>query len=342
MRNWIFIIIMATLISCKGKDEKSGSGNDDLKEVTTVPGEDQESREMKRHSVREWGVGFEYAEDLEIFTGELAPNAPVINIYPEKLSQDPPFGVHEDPALSYIAVLPNGFGVDAPAGRRIPLVEWEGAAPVHFNVDPGESVVYLLENGEPWAYSFRFQENPEKWNDYGSIFVHFGIRNFEAECEEREDGEKIAMEDCDPLAGNVIKYFGDVKETEAALLMQVLQSMYFFSESGEREETSDLIRVTHPAENEKITSPVKIKGEARGYWFFEGDAPMEIMNNSNMVLGRGAITAEGDWMTEEFVPFTATVDYDATGAEEGYIVFRRSNASGKPEHDRSYRLKVRF
>jgi len=104
----------------------------------------------------------------------------------------------------------------------------------------------------------------------------------------------------------------------------------------------DLLLIEQPSKNAEITSPLKITGKARGSWYFEADFPIEIVNEEGRVLAETYATARGNWMTQEFVPFTAEVEFDIKGSEKGSIIFRRANASGLPENDRSYRLPVSF
>lgn len=105
----------------------------------------------------------------------------------------------------------------------------------------------------------------------------------------------------------------------------------------------DLIKIEKPLPNMDISSPLKVKGEARGQWFFEGDFPVVLEDSNGKTLARGVAKAQGRWMTSEFVPFELTLTYDDVPDDErGYLVFQRSNASGLPEHDRSFRLPVLF
>lgn len=110
----------------------------------------------------------------------------------------------------------------------------------------------------------------------------------------------------------------------------------------EMEKVSDTIRVKQPERNSAISSPLTIEGEARGYWFFEATAPVEIVDEMNNILGTGYIEAEGEWMTENFVPFSGKVDFDPSGAEKGLLVLHRSNPSGLPGNDHSIKIPLKF
>lgn len=104
----------------------------------------------------------------------------------------------------------------------------------------------------------------------------------------------------------------------------------------------DLIFASNIQAGDKIQNPVLVRGEARGYWFFEASFPVEVRDGSGNVLGRGIATAEGEWMTEEFVPFFATIEFSPGGNTEGFLAFVKDNPSGLPEHDDELLIPVRF
>jgi hypothetical protein len=107
----------------------------------------------------------------------------------------------------------------------------------------------------------------------------------------------------------------------------------------------DLIVLTTPAPLSKITSPVTLTGMARGYWFFEASFPVTIVNWDGVIIGEGIATADGEWMTEDFVPFTATVDFTfdpATPYTRGTIILKKDNPSGLPEHDDALEIPITF
>ena len=95
----------------------------------------------------------------------------------------------------------------------------------------------------------------------------------------------------------------------------------------------DLISVAEPIAGATIASPVTIKGRARGYWFFEASFPVELQDAAGNVLARGIAQADGDWMTEEFVPFMATLDFQNSEVKEGKLILRKDNPSGLPENE---------
>lgn len=106
---------------------------------------------------------------------------------------------------------------------------------------------------------------------------------------------------------------------------------------------SELITVYTPAANETVGNPIALTGEARGYWFFEATAPVVVTNWDGLIIGESYVTAEGEWMTEDFVPFSGTIEYDLPAdsySTRGTVILMRSNPSGLPENDAAVEIPV--
>ena len=103
-----------------------------------------------------------------------------------------------------------------------------------------------------------------------------------------------------------------------------------------------LIRVQSPQPNAQIESPLEVRGEARGTWYFEADFPLRLLASDGRVLVESYAQAQGEWMTEAFVPFAATLTFDAKGAAAGTLVLERANPSDLPENGGELRIPVRF
>lgn len=107
--------------------------------------------------------------------------------------------------------------------------------------------------------------------------------------------------------------------------------------------TSDLIRVSYPTENATVTSPLVIMGEARGNWFFEASAPVILTNWDGLIIAEGIAEVEGDWMTTEFVPFTATINFVKPDYNpRGFLILKKDNPSGLPENDAALEIPIYF
>jgi hypothetical protein len=55
---------------------------------------------------------------------------------------------------------------------------------------------------------------------------------------------------------------------------------------------TDLIRVESPEPNQTITSPLIVKGEARGYWFFEASFPVKLLDDEENLIALEIATAQ--------------------------------------------------
>ena len=108
------------------------------------------------------------------------------------------------------------------------------------------------------------------------------------------------------------------------------------------QEEDNLIVITSPKANERITSPVTLTGKARGNWFFEASFPIELFDNNGQLLGTAIAQAQDEWMTTEFVPFEAILSFSASTTDEGVLVFKKDNPSGLPEHDDELEIPVTF
>lgn len=118
-------------------------------------------------------------------------------------------------------------------------------------------------------------------------------------------------------------------------------ALAIFVSRGSSSQEHPLIRVSAPRMGEIITSPLKISGEARGNWYFEASFPLELLDAAGNQIAQGFATAEGEWMTEEFVPFEAVIIFPSS-VGNGTLVLHKDNPSGLPEHDAQVEIPVRF
>jgi Immunoglobulin-like domain of bacterial spore germination len=113
--------------------------------------------------------------------------------------------------------------------------------------------------------------------------------------------------------------------------------------------SDSLIIVDVPLPNTLISSPLQITGKARGPWYFEASFPVSVVNWDGLIIAEGIATAEGDWMTEDFVPFTATLTFtspyqatDPVFMQKGALILQKDNPSGLPEHDAAIEIPLKF
>jgi len=116
----------------------------------------------------------------------------------------------------------------------------------------------------------------------------------------------------------------------------------FTENIGNEIEKSNLIRVFQPRPNTAVASPLVVKGESRGNWFFEASFLIELVDENGTVIANAIAEAKSDWMTVDFVPFEATLIFSKPETVKGEIVLIKDNPSGLPEHDDELRIPVAF
>jgi hypothetical protein len=347
--NYLFFLIILILFACGGggdrqeKEQVDSSEGDtlaekgragDLKDVDTTGW--QTYRNDDYHIALKYPAGWKVAEQDEPFQ--------IINVYSTEHANDfkLPLKIHNKPIISHVSFFPDGYGTEFPSGKIASLEEWNGYIPTDFEVDKRRSTVFLTENNEAWGFLIRTSTPPAGWSKNGFIFIQIKSTEVSFTCIDKASGENKPMNDCDPLTGDIVKRAGKVSPDDKRKILKIIETIHFFDERNERRPLEDLIKVENPQPNDTISSPLKVSGKARGYWYFEGDFPVELVGVDGQVVGHGIARATDEWMTEDFVPFEVTIDYEHSGDGEGYLLFKRSNASGMPEHDRTYRIPVKF
>jgi len=112
----------------------------------------------------------------------------------------------------------------------------------------------------------------------------------------------------------------------------------------------DLVEIFSPLPNSVIalSSPVtklEVKGRARGMWFFEASFPMKLVNTVGDTIATGIAQADGEWMTTEYVPFTASLSFSASveqTGKTGTLILKKDNPSGEPANDDAFLVPVQF
>jgi hypothetical protein len=109
------------------------------------------------------------------------------------------------------------------------------------------------------------------------------------------------------------------------------------------------ITVNTPTINMVISSPLTLAGEAKGTWYFEASAPVDLLDFTGAVIATGFVTATGDWMTVDFVPFTGSLSFispytagDPVAWKQGSLVFKKDNPSGEPQNDDQIIIPIQF
>lgn len=106
---------------------------------------------------------------------------------------------------------------------------------------------------------------------------------------------------------------------------------------------ADQIVVTSPRRGAEIRAPLRVEGRARGSWYFEGDFPLLLEDARGRVIATSYATAQGEWMTREFVPFEGWIEFETPAAGgRGILIFRKDNPSDQRELDDELDIPIVF
>lgn len=104
--------------------------------------------------------------------------------------------------------------------------------------------------------------------------------------------------------------------------------------------TADLITVDLPFPGAVTGKEFSVVGEARGAWYFEASFPIEVLDGNGDRLATGYAQAQGEWMTEEFVPFKGDIKVPESYIGPATLILMNDNPSGLPERDRSIAFPI--
>ncbi len=120
---------------------------------------------------------------------------------------------------------------------------------------------------------------------------------------------------------------------------------HFTRNIGNEIEKMDLIRISTPRPGASISSPLIITGEARGNWFFEASFPVMLTDWDGKIIAEGHAAAQGEWMTTEFVPYKATLNFTKPTQVPNYrgtLILKKDNPSGLSKNDDALEIPVVF
>lgn len=99
--------------------------------------------------------------------------------------------------------------------------------------------------------------------------------------------------------------------------------------------------VEEPKADSIISSPLVVKGEAPGPWFFEASFPVKLVDEQGNLIVAAPVSAESDPLTENFVPYKTLLEFNTT-ATSGYLILNNDNPSGLIENSLSVKIPVKF
>lgn len=100
------------------------------------------------------------------------------------------------------------------------------------------------------------------------------------------------------------------------------------------------ITVAKPLLGQEMQSPSVVEGKAVGTWYFEASFPVKLVDESGKVLATTIAQAQGDWMTTDWVPFQANLQFNVTAKTPAILVLEKDNPSGLVENNEAMRIPV--
>ena len=102
----------------------------------------------------------------------------------------------------------------------------------------------------------------------------------------------------------------------------------------------DMIVIDNIPAGVTVLREFSVFGQARGPWYFEASFPVEVVAEGGKVVAMGHAEAEGEWMTEEFVPFKAEVKLTEVYSGPATLILHKDNPSGDEERDASVEVPI--
>jgi hypothetical protein len=99
------------------------------------------------------------------------------------------------------------------------------------------------------------------------------------------------------------------------------------------------IRVKTPHVNQTIETPLKITGEAKG-WYTDSAFQIQLIDDKGSVIASGTAKATGEG--DDYVPFEAEITFDRKEAKVGDLVFQKSNPTNDPAKAGTFSFPVFF
>ncbi len=121
-----------------------------------------------------------------------------------------------------------------------------------------------------------------------------------------------------------------ILETDYRFVFKVVNTATTYKNAS-----ADLIVVDTPPPGAVVGKEFSVKGKARGTWFFEASFPIEVVDIDGNILTTVVAQSTSDWMTENFVPFSADVILSEDYMGAATLVLKKDNPSGMPENDAS-------
>lgn len=223
----LFLFLLASCTDSKDQVTDNMEADPALTGPELTPAEELGELVFKPFANQEFNFSTEIPEKWVEATNQLEEGLPVINFVPQNkaASTELPISMQTTTSLSHIDVHPKGHKSGYPIGKSHRLAIYEGTVPASGMWDHERSRVYVLGNGEVWAYLLYPKSKPIGWAEEGFIFAQIAIENFSSECFDDITNQRKSMDTCKPLEGDEVLYYGRVNAEEQQYVKHALQSL---------------------------------------------------------------------------------------------------------------------
>ncbi len=306
--------------------------------VTTVS-EVKEQKENLRdgwltYKNEEYDFSMQLPAGWIVATGTLKTGDPAITFYKARIKNGTTtvYGPNDD--ATHVSVYPLGVAGEGLSGKT-------KHSKVIIATPQASAKDYILKSGKAWATKGEFDIHPDSWNDSGFIFARTLVE--EEEVKYMRGDEEIEQYEFDPFAGDYVERSGFVNSQIRSTEEEILKSFSFTKKNKDKvTAVDDLIKLESPKKGDVISSPVMVKGEARGFWYSEGDFPVRLETNDGDTIAESYATALDDWMTKDYVPFELSIAFDAPTATSGRLVLMNGDLSDMQENKKEIIIPVLF
>lgn len=153
----------------------------------------------------------------------------------------------------------------------------------------------------------------------------------------RELLPKLGTEENKPKPGPAVTNFEEcaqsgvpVRETYPRQCVSADGTM-FSEDIGNELEKMDIITIDSPRPTAELSHEITISGKARGTWYFEASFPISLEDANGKEIANSIAKAQGEWMTESFVPFTSTLSVPSTFSGKAKLILKKDNPSGEAQ-----------
>lgn len=315
----VLIIILIILGSIYYLNLSNNQGD----EPTTI-----DTTNWQTYASEQYNFSIRYPQDWEIAVGTLIID-PAISIYkPNSSTSTPPFNHFID--ATHVSVYPHGIATEGEVGQT-------ATSSIATSYDTDSLYDFTLNNDLPWATYLNPAKEPASWNQSGFIWAKVSLEDVFTRCL-NTDNEAVALNQCLEIPKNnnlELIHQGEINKHDRAIQEEIIKSFQW-------EAAQAPISITTPKANQTITSPLEITGQARGTWYFEAVFPIELQDMNGNVIARTNAQATENWMTENFVPFTATLTFTSPTTANGLLVVKKDNPSGLPQNDAMITVPIKF